>query len=106
MPLRKLVATALLNKGITLATLDRSAEAIVVYDDLLGQFGTATELPLREAVAKALLSKGLELGEFDRNAEVAVYDDLLVRFGMATELELRELVTKAWSFKKGLGRKP
>jgi hypothetical protein len=33
--------------------LDRSAEAIAVYNDLLARFGTATELPLRELVAKA-----------------------------------------------------
>jgi hypothetical protein len=47
------VANALVNKGITLGALDRSAEAIAVYDDLLARFSTATELPLREQVAKA-----------------------------------------------------
>jgi tetratricopeptide (TPR) repeat protein len=47
------LARGLGNKGVTLGALDRSAEAIAVYDDLLARFGTATELPLREQVAKA-----------------------------------------------------
>jgi tetratricopeptide (TPR) repeat protein len=46
-------ASALFNKGITLGMLDRSMDAIAVYDDLLARFGTATELSLREQVAKA-----------------------------------------------------
>jgi tetratricopeptide (TPR) repeat protein len=46
-------ARALVNKGITLGALDRSAEAIAVYDDVLARFGTASELPLREQLAKA-----------------------------------------------------
>jgi hypothetical protein len=33
--------------------LDRIADAIAVYDDLISRFGTATELPLRELVARA-----------------------------------------------------
>jgi hypothetical protein len=52
------LATGLFNKGGTLrGPLDRSAEEIAVYDDLLARFGTATELPLREAVAKAQTAK-------------------------------------------------
>jgi hypothetical protein len=51
------VARALVNKGVALGALDRSAEAIAVYDDLLARFGTATELPLREWVAKAELRR-------------------------------------------------
>jgi hypothetical protein len=53
LPLREQVANALVNKGSGLGALDRSAEAIAVYDDLLARFDTATELPLREQVAKA-----------------------------------------------------
>jgi len=95
------VAKALANKGITLGALDRSAEEIAVYDDLLARFGTATELPLREAVANALFNKGVTLGALDRSAEeIAVYDDVLARFGTATELTLREQVAKAL-FNKG-----
>ena len=87
---------ALVNKGVTLGALSRSAEEIAVYDDLLARFGTATELPLREQVANALVNKGVRLGALDRSAEaIAVYDDLLARFGTATELPLREPVAKA-----------
>jgi hypothetical protein len=53
---------ALFNKGVRLGALDRSAEEIAVYDDLLARFGTATELPLREQVANALFNKGATLG--------------------------------------------
>ena len=87
LPLREAVARALVNKGVRLGALDRSAEEVAVYDDLLARFGTATELPLREAVAEALVNKGITLGALDRSAEeIAVYDDLLARFGTATEL--------------------
>jgi hypothetical protein len=35
------------NKGDRLGTLDRSEEAIAVYDDVLARFGGAAKLPLR-----------------------------------------------------------
>ena len=93
----KSVANALVNKGIILGALNRSAEAIDVCDDLLDRFGTATELPLREPIANALVNKGIRLGALDRSAEaIAVYDDLLDRFGTATtELLLREPIAEA-----------
>jgi len=50
------VARALVNKGFALGVLDRSAEAIAVYDDVVGRFGTAPELALREEVARALVT--------------------------------------------------
>ena len=50
---------ALFNKGLALGALDRSAEAIAVYDDLVARFGTATELPLREQVAKDTRQQGV-----------------------------------------------
>jgi hypothetical protein len=88
-------------QGFTLGTLDRSADEIAIYDDLLARFGTATELPLREQVARALFNKGVRLGTLDRSAEaIAVYDDLLARFGAATELPLREQVARAKSFRE------
>ena len=66
------VAKALFNKGVAFGALDRNAEAIAAYDDLLARFGTATELPLREQVAKALINKGVMLGALDRSTESAV----------------------------------
>ena len=92
------VAGALVSKGITLGELGRSKEAIAVYDDVVGRFGTATEPALRELVANALFNKGGTLSVLDRSNEaIAVYDDLLARFGSATELPLLEWVAKAKS---------
>jgi tetratricopeptide (TPR) repeat protein len=89
-------ARALLNKGVELSRLDRSEEAIAVYDDLLTRFGGATELPLRELVAYAIYNKGITLATTPGRPEeaIAVFDDLLARFKGATELPLRELVAQ------------
>jgi len=97
---------ALFNKGVRLGALDRSEDAIAVYDDLIARFGTATEPALRERVAMALFNKGVRLGALDRSEDaIAVYDDLIARFGTATEPALREQVGKVESWKKDL-RKP
>ena len=70
-------AGALVNKGVTLGQLGRSEEAIAVYDDVVGRFGTATELPLREKVARALVNKGVTLTQLGRREEaIAVYNDV------------------------------
>ena len=53
----------------TLGQLGRNEEAIAVYDDVVGRFGTATELPLLEEVARALVNKGVTLGQLGRNEE-------------------------------------
>ena len=54
-------ARALVNKGVTLAALDRREDAIAAYDDVLARFDATTELPLREQVAKARhLKAGLQ----------------------------------------------
>jgi hypothetical protein len=37
--------------------LDRGDEAILVYDDLVARFGSATELSLREQVVEATKAK-------------------------------------------------
>jgi tetratricopeptide (TPR) repeat protein len=90
---RKQVAMALFNKGITLGAINKSEEAIAVYDDLLRRFGDAQEPVLRERVAMALLNKGYRLGVLNKSEEaIAVYDDLLRRFGDAQEPVLREQV--------------
>jgi hypothetical protein len=81
---------------VRLGTLDRSEEAIGVYDDVVARFGAATELALREQVAKALFNKGVRLGTLDRSEEaIGVYDDVVARFGAAEEPELKHLVERA-----------
>jgi methyltransferase (TIGR00027 family) len=104
LPLRELVANALVNKGVALSALGRGDDAIAAYDGLLARFNEATGLPLRELelVAKALLNKGVTLGALGRSENaIAAYDDLLACFGAATGLPLRELVANA-VFNKGV----
>ena len=105
LPLRELVAKALVNKGAVLSALGRSEDAIAAYDDLLARFNeAATGLPLRELqlVAKALFNKGVTLGALGRREDaIAAYDDLLACFGAATGSPLRELVANA-VFNKGV----
>ena len=51
------MAWALFNKGFSLGALDRRAEGIVVYDDLIARFGNSDAAALQEQVANALLNK-------------------------------------------------
>lgn len=60
-----LVAMALVNKGITLGALDRSADAIAVSDEMASRFGDAPEPTLRDQVAKAVFNKGITLEGLD-----------------------------------------
>ena len=49
--------------------MERSEEAIAVYDEVLARFGDATEPALREQVAKALVNKGVTLGALERSED-------------------------------------
>ncbi len=94
--LHEQVARALVNKGYNLGTLNRSDEAISVYDEVVKRFGDATELLLREGAARALFNKGARLGALNRSDEaISVYDEIVKRFGEAPELTLREQVVRA-----------
>ena len=46
-------------RALRLARLDRSADAIAVYDEVIARFGATTELLLRQQVAKAMFNKAL-----------------------------------------------
>ena len=95
------IAWAMFAQGFTLGVLERSAEAITQYDELIARFGAASEPALRERVAKAMLNKGVTLGVLERSAEaITQYDDVISRFGAASEPALREVVAKAM-FNKG-----
>ena len=90
------VAKALVNKGVALAELNRSEEAVALYDEVLRRFGESSELALRERVARALVNKGVRLGKLNRGEEeIAVYDEVLHRFGEASEHPLRQQVAMA-----------
>ncbi len=90
------VANALVNKGITLGSLNRSEEAIAVYDEVLQRFGDAAEPALRAQLATALCGKGFRLGTLNRSEEaITVYDEVLQRFGDAAEPALRAQLANA-----------
>jgi len=59
----------LFNKGVSLGQLERSEDAIAVYDQVLAWFADAPEPALRELVAKALYNKGVSLGQLDRSED-------------------------------------
>lgn len=76
-----MIATALINKAISLAQAGQDAEALASYDDLLGRFGDSEDPNLQLYVARALFSKGSHLGDHSNpEAALPVYDDFLTRF--------------------------
>ncbi|MSO99062.1 MAG: hypothetical protein EXR11_12735 [Rhodospirillaceae bacterium] len=90
------VSYALNAQGVSLSQLNRAAEALAVYDDVVARFGARTEPALLERVAQALVNKGGTLGELNRAAEaLAIYDDVVARFGARTEPALLEPVARA-----------
>lgn len=90
------VARSLVARGVMLAELNRSEEAIAVYEQVVARFGEATESVLREQVAGALLNKGVALGRQTRSQEaIAAYEQVVARFGGAPEPVLREEVAQA-----------
>ncbi len=93
---KKQAAQSLYNTGVALGELNRSEEAIAVYDEVEQCFGEATEPALREWVAKALVNKGITLGQLNRcEEEIAMYDAMMKRFEEASEPALREQVATA-----------
>jgi tetratricopeptide (TPR) repeat protein len=90
------VAIALFNKGYKLEGLNRSEEAIEVYDDLVQRFGDEIGELLREYVAMALVNKGYQLGVLGRSEqEIRAYDEVIKRYGEDAGGGLREQVAKA-----------
>ncbi len=59
-----LQALTLFKKGVALGQLDKSEEAIAVYDQVVERFGESVDLPLREQVAKALYKRARGLGSW------------------------------------------
>ncbi|HEX9732192.1 MAG TPA: AAA family ATPase, partial [Thermoanaerobaculia bacterium] len=90
------VAKALFNRGVSLGALDRSAEALAVYDEVVSRYGQRQEPALAEQVATALFNKGFCLGALDRSAEeLAVYDEVVSRYGQRQEPAIAEQVASA-----------
>jgi tetratricopeptide (TPR) repeat protein len=87
---------ASVNVGWLLGELDRSEEAVAVYDEVVARFEEAPEPALLDQVARALVNKGVTLGRLDRSEEaVAVYDEVVARFAKAPEPALLDQVGTA-----------
>lgn len=98
----EIASIASLILGVVFGELDRSEDAVAVYDDIVARFGDAAEPALREKVVRALLNKGVRLGALGRfDDELAVYDEIVARFGDAPEPALHEQVAGAL-FNKGV----
>lgn len=70
--------------------------AVAACDELVGRFGTSSQLGLKKAVATALSTKAFALHEMGRAEEqVSIFDEVVTRFGHVPEPPLREYVAKA-----------
>ena len=70
---------------------ERSAEAIVVFDDAIERISSFSEGIRQEYMVTALANKGLALGELGRSEEaIAVFNDVVMRLSYAPEVALRE----------------
>jgi len=90
------VNSALFNKGVVLAQLDRADEAIAVYDDLVARTGGSRQLGLRENAVRALFNKGASLAGMHRWEEaIGVYDELVGTYSGEPGAVMSEAVGKA-----------
>ena len=101
--LREQVATALVNKGVTLGQLNRSEDEIRTYDEVLLRFGDAAEPVMREQAAKALLYKGQTLNTLKRSREARLsFREVLKRFADSPDGAVQQHVEEARAELKSL----
>ncbi|NVO17078.1 MAG: DUF4062 domain-containing protein [Rhodoplanes sp.] len=93
---KRILADALVNKGVTLAALGRHEDRIFVCDDVVTRFGCSTDSALQEQVAIALSNKGSSFSTLGRiDEEIATHTDIVSRFGTSTLPVIREAVARA-----------
>ena len=89
-------------QAFTLSRLDRTKEAIAVYDTLVQRYGEDSSPGVREQLAMALFNKGVQVGKLHGpEQEIAAYDTLVQRYGEDSSPVMRELVAMAL-FNKGV----
>ena len=94
--LRMAVATALVNKGISLGALRRLKEALAACDEVLHRFGESEVPEFQAFVANALVNKSAALFESNRLKEaLATCDEVQHRFAESEAPELVEQVGNA-----------
>ncbi len=90
------IAQSLFNAGVVLGQLNRSEEAIAVYDDVVSRYGNKPKAELRKQVARALNGKGFELlcrAKESWGDEVARLGDLGAAATLFTQAE-KEMAAK------------
>ena len=92
----RIVAQVLLTKGMLLGNLNRSEEAIVIYDEVVARYGRNTAPEVLPAVATALVNKGVRLDALNRlDDELDVYTEVLCRFAENSLPEIADRVAVA-----------
>ena len=90
------VAKAIVNKGVALATLNRSQEALEACDEVVRRFGDSDIPAILEAVASALLNRGKPLNALNRLHDILeTCDEVVRRFGESDKRPLMESVATA-----------
>jgi tetratricopeptide (TPR) repeat protein len=92
---RRQVASALVNKGITLGQLGKHHDEIAVYEEVEHRYGKDPSTQMREQVAQALINKAITLGQLGmQNEEIAAYEAMVLRYRDDTTSGVREQVAK------------
>ena len=79
---QKMLAEALLNKGVTHGQRGETEAALEAYDAVVARFGDSKTPELQVQVAKALLNKGITHGQRgETEAALEVYDAVVAHFG-------------------------
>lgn len=93
---REQVASALVRKGRTLNELGRHDEELVTYEEVVDQFGDASEVELQEKVAWALYNEARTLLEVGSPEEAAgLYAEVARRFEHHADPRLRVEAARA-----------
>lgn len=91
------ILSALVNKGLILVHLDRSAEAMAAYDEAIALFQASDSPELRPAEATALVNKSYLLASLGRAQDaIAVCDQLIERIPCDGADGVAELVATAF----------
>ncbi len=87
---------ALFTHALLLGQLNRSEEAIEVYDEIVKRFEDSKDNNILEEVAKALVNKGSEFLKLDKDEKaIEVYDEVVKRLEDSKDNNILEKVSSA-----------
>lgn len=86
----------LFNIGITLSQLNRSKEAIAVYDELISELQETQNEALQKKKVNAIFNKAVELSNLNRSdEEIVTYDELINEVQGTQNIDLQIFKAKA-----------